>query len=385
MVNSHTDWKDTIFQHLVDDSIIFFLIMTRDGAIIQAGAFAENTVGRSLTHVKFSDIIVDFEHVADMDKLVKSPDTRHLLNVITHNGLPQTFYFHFKAIGNHILAFGNMDAAELETMRHQLLTLNNELSNLTRQLHKTNAQLKNLNEQKNQFLGMAAHDMHHPLGVIQMYGEFLLEEAAEKLDVEHQTFLELIHASSCNMQQILNDFLDISQIEAGRLNLQLEHADLAADVKKNVDINRVLAAGKKIDIRFQCENKPLMATYDPGKIQQALNNLISNAIKYSDADTTISVKLLVSDSEAIISVTDTGMGIAESDINRLFKPFERVKTAKPIAEKSSGLGLAITQKIVKRHHGRIWVTSRLGHGSTFFVSLPISDKANDPLVTGANL
>ncbi len=373
MVHSHPDWQQPIFQHIIDDSIIFFLIMTPAGAIQQASAFAENTVGHALIDVKFSDIVVDFQHTADLSDLIEPPGVRHLLNVVTRSGLPQTFYFHFKVIGERILAFGNMDAAELETMSSQLLALNHELSNLTRQLHKANAQLKKLNEQKNQFLGMAAHDMHHPLGIIQMYAEFLLEEAAERLDAEHQTFLELIYASSCNMQQILNDFLDISQIEAGRLNLQLEQADLAADVKKNTDINRVLAARKKIGICFECEKHPLMAAYDPGKIQQVLNNLISNAIKYSEADTTIEVKLAVVDAEAIISVTDKGMGIAQSDIKRLFKPFERVKTAKPVAEKSSGLGLAITHKIVNQHHGRIWVTSQVGHGSTFFVALPILD------------
>ncbi len=253
----------------------------------------------------------------------------------------------------------------------ELMQVNNELANLQRELAKKNKELARLNELKSQFLAMAAHDLNHPIGVIQMYGEFLLDEAASSLSEEHAEFLRIIVETSRSMQQILNDFLDIAKIEAGRLELHRVPVDMEALVRKSVALNQLQASKKDIGINFICRVSNLVAEVDPPKIEQVLNNLLSNAVKFSPPHTTVQVSLDKQNERMILRVSDQGMGIPRDMLDRLFKPFERVRTKVGAQEKGSGLGLAIVKKIVQAHGGDIHVESLEGHGSTFTVTFPM--------------
>lgn len=256
----------------------------------------------------------------------------------------------------------------------ELMQVNNELANLQRELAKKNRELARLNELKSQFLAMAAHDLNHPIGVIQMYGEFLLDEAASAMSSEHVEFLRIIVESSRTMQQILNDFLDIAKIEAGRLELHKSPVNLEALVRQCVTLNQLHASKKNIHIAFTGPAKDVMADVDPPKIEQVLNNLLSNAVKFSPPNTTVRVTLAEEDGHAVIRVSDQGPGIPRELIGRLFQPFERLRSKVPAQEKGSGLGLAIVKKIVQAHAGDVQVESLEGRGSTFTVTLPMADR-----------
>jgi signal transduction histidine kinase len=256
----------------------------------------------------------------------------------------------------------------------ELSRLNNDLATAQRELAKKNAELGRLNDLKNQFLGIAAHDLRNPLEVILAYSDFLLNEADTKLDAQQVGFIHKINSSSEFMLALVNDLLDISRIEAGRLELDLSPIDVAALVSRNVSLNRVLAAKKEIDISLEHDESVGRMMLDAPKIEQVLNNLIGNAIKFSPPGSRVEVKLARFDGRMIISVTDEGPGISPEELEKLFRPFERGRAQSTAGEKSTGLGLAIVKRIIEGHGGDIRVESATGKGAVFSVSLPLNSQ-----------
>jgi two-component system, OmpR family, sensor kinase len=268
-----------------------------------------------------------------------------------------------------------------EPLFEEFTRLNNELADAQRALAKQNVALVALNEEKNRLLGMAAHDLRNPLGVIMSYAKFLDRMAGARLDAKERQFLAQIEKSSQFMLRLLEDLLDISQIESGKLNLVLAPLDLAALVNNNVALNRVLAGAKQIGIELALPPAlpPLQA--DATKIEQVLNNLISNAVKYSHAGTTLRVMVDADAQSVTVAVRDQGQGIPEAELAKLFQPFSKTTVKSTAGEKSTGLGLAITRRIVEGHGGRIAVESRVGAGSTFSFSLPARTPPGTPGAT----
>jgi len=249
--------------------------------------------------------------------------------------------------------------------------LYNELSNVQRELAKQNVELKRLNDLKNQFLGTVAHDLRNPIWMIGMYSRFLLEEATEVLNEEQMHFLDIIKSHSESMQKLVDSYLDYATIESGKLKLEPKPTDLNALIQNSVRMNQPSASKKEIELEFTQEEDRLEVRIDASKIDQVLNNLISNAIRFSLSQTKISVHVSRYPYEIVIAVKDEGVGIPKEKQEALFEPFEGEKGFKENGEKSAGLGLYIAQKIVQEHGGRIWVESAVGEGSTFFVALPV--------------
>lgn len=241
------------------------------------------------------------------------------------------------------------------------------INEMTNELEAQNRQLKLLNDQKNELLGIAAHDLRNPIGIIQGFSEIL----EEKIDDEYKDYTKIITHVSSEMLNLLNDFLDISKINAGKLDLKKKAVDYIPLVNENVKMNRMLASNKDISIELEFAMPSQIITIDSGKIVQVLNNLIGNAIKYSNRNTNILVKVYKLDNQIITKVIDKGLGIPENEIKDIFHPFKKASTKPTEGEASHGLGLAIVKKIVEHHNGKIKVTSTLGKGSTFSFSLPI--------------
>jgi signal transduction histidine kinase len=254
----------------------------------------------------------------------------------------------------------------------ELGRLNNELANLQREVTKKNVELEKLNEEKNRFLGIAAHDLRNPLNAIQMYSEFLLDEAADALNQEQMGFVSIIHSSSRFMLELVNDLLDVAKIESGKLELELSNTDLVRLIERNVVLNSAMASKKQIELHFEHDDYVPNVQIDTSKIEQVLNNLITNALKFSSSGSVIKVNLVRTDNEVILSVKDQGQGIPSDDLDKLFKPFQRTSVKTTGGEESTGLGLAIVRKIVLGHKGRVWVESEVGSGTTFYVALPLN-------------
>ncbi len=258
-----------------------------------------------------------------------------------------------------------------DSVYEELSRLNNEMANLQREMAKKNAELEKLNSQKNRLLGMAAHDLRSPLDVILTYSEFLEAEAATVLDEEQREFVTTIKETSEFMLRMVTDLLDVAAIEAGQLNLDRQRVDLARLIGRNVALNRVIAAKKEIAVVFEPPAGAVEISLDAGKIEQVLNNLIGNAIKFSHRGTQVTVRLIGTPEEVTVVVRDQGQGIPAEELSRLFKPFSKASVRSTGGEKCAGLGLAIVRRIVEGHGGRIKVESEVGKGTTFSFTLPV--------------
>jgi signal transduction histidine kinase len=250
----------------------------------------------------------------------------------------------------------------------ELSRLNNELATTYRELAKRNAELARLNELKNQFLGFAAHDLRNPLEIILTYSDFLLEDAGPVLPPEQVDLVHTIRSSSRQMLRLVEELLDVSRIESGRLELDLEPVDLPALVQSNVERSRVLAAKKEVDIHLAADRSLPRLRLDGPKMEQVLDNLIGNAVKFSPPRSPVEVRVGREEERAVISVEDHGPGIPSDFLGKLFEPFARGGHR---GTKGAGLGLAIVKNIVSGHGGEIRVESQPGQGSTFQVCLPL--------------
>lgn len=248
---------------------------------------------------------------------------------------------------------------------------NRELTEMHRELEEKNAALLRLNEEKNGFIGMAAHDLRNPLGVILGYSDYLLIMRRDHIAEEDVEIIEQIGKSSRFMLSLINDLLNISTIESGRLTLDRSSTDLAELTAAIVRRSVVLAARKGTRLVCAADRDLPLVHVDPQKVEQVLSNLIANAVQYSYPESSIEIAVQRQRSEVVLSVKDHGQGIARGEMCKLFKPFGRTTSVGTDGEKSTGLGLAIARRIVEGHGGRIWVESELGEGSTFFVAFPV--------------
>lgn len=271
-----------------------------------------------------------------------------------------------KALASGAQGVSNRD----EKLYDELSRVNNELANVQRELSRKNAELERLSEQKTRLLGMAAHDLRTPLGIIYSYSAFLEKETKESLPPERMEMLQRIREASEFMLRMVNELLDVSAIESGQLQLDPEACDLVLLVGRNVSVNAHLAAAKDVALEFRGPEAGELWLCDPGKVEQVLNNLITNAIKFSARDTKVVVDLTLEGEEASIAVVDQGVGIAKEDRAGLFTAFGTTRAKGTEGEPSTGLGLAIARRIVEGHGGQIDVESEVGRGSTFRFTLP---------------
>lgn len=226
-----------------------------------------------------------------------------------------------------------------------------------------------LNELKNRFLGMAAHDLRNPLGGISGLAALLAEDAPE-MTALHRKYVEAIHEASTMMLDLVNDLLDISVIESGRLELHPELAELGDLVAARVLFYQPIAEKKRIQVIHQPVPAP-KTRFDMARIAQVIDNLLTNAIKFSPPDTTVVVTCKAQGNEVVVAVRDQGPGLSAKDQERLFGAFQKLSARPTGGETSTGLGLSIARKVIDAHGGRIWAESQPGAGARFCFSLPV--------------
>ncbi len=233
-------------------------------------------------------------------------------------------------------------------------------------------QLLELNELKNKFLGMAAHDLRNPIGGIRSIVEMMLDgELGPQTDESKEMLTEMEQACT-SMLTMINDLLDVSAIESGHLNLRTETVDLPKVLEGSIHAMRLSANRKNITIELHAVSTLPRVTIDPERLRQAVDNLVSNAIKYSPAATKVTISAGLVEDGILVSVADHGQGIAPEEISKLFKEFSRTSARPTAGETSTGLGLAIVKKIIEAHGGKVWAESELKKGSIFYFTVPFS-------------
>lgn len=252
----------------------------------------------------------------------------------------------------------------------ELERLNNELLDMHQEMKSKNNQLEKLNKERNYFLGMASHDLRTPLAAIQGYSEMLLEDE-DNISKQQESFINSIKSSSDFMLNLVNNILDFSRFESGNIDLNFELTDIVDLVRHTIFINSIIAEKKNIKINFSYDEDIEEIKIDSYKIQQSLNNLLSNAIKFSFKDKSVDVEVRKKERSVLISIKDHGQGIPNEEFDKLFLPFQKTSVKSTDGEKSTGLGLAITKKLIEEHKGKITFESEKDIGSTFYIELPI--------------
>lgn len=275
------------------------------------------------------------------------------------------------SIGLMVLILGLAVAVYLR--RTQAIKLEGVVEDKTRELRDINEKLLSLNQQKNLFLGMAAHDLRNPISTIHSMSELLIDFNSAELSKEGISMLELIYTSSEYMLQLVDDLLDLSVIEMGKMVLKKEKVEYVSLLKKIVILNKNLAAKKNIEIieDYRCEGG-VELLLDKNKIIQVVNNLLNNAVKFSESGSSVIIHFECNDKEIVTSIIDKGKGIPEEELSKLFKEFSQTSVKTRDKQKGVGLGLAIARKIVEAHDGTVNVVSEYRVGSKFSFTIPIT-------------
>ena len=366
-----------VLAYVTEAAPVLALTLDAQSCVQTANAHARRVLGDDAVGRPLTELVVDFTPLPD---LRAAGDAAHLLTLNTAAGVPESFLFRFFALPEGTLALGSLDFQEQARLRTGVLGLNRELNDLTRQLHLANAELRELNQLKNRFLGMAAHDLRKPIGVIMTYSEFVLDEAGAQLSAQHQEFLRTCLSAASAMKRLIDGFLDVSIIESGNLRLDLAPAGVSEILAGATPIARLMAQKKKITLLVDSPDDPRQLRVDASKLQQVLLNLLGNAVEHSVPGQRVWLSSRWDDQNLVFAVRDEGPGIAPEDQARLFAAFVRAGTRKTAGERSVGLGLAIARLVVEAHGGRIWVESTPGQGATFQFALPIQTQ---PPVTGS--
>jgi signal transduction histidine kinase len=244
-----------------------------------------------------------------------------------------------------------------------------DLAGKTAKIERQNEELRRLDELKNTFLGMAAHDLRNPIAVIQMGADLLRENIYVIGEEEVKGMLNDMVDQTEHMLNLLSELLDVAEIESGNIDLILMPIDLQEFLEGAVRRHSRLSLSKGTQIVLEAAPAGTIRA-DPNRLRQVIDNLISNAVKYSPAGSTVWVYAERRPTEWFISVRDQGPGILPEDRARLFKEFARLSARPTGGEKSTGLGLAISWKVVDVHGGVLDVESEPGEGATFWFTLP---------------
>ena len=245
-----------------------------------------------------------------------------------------------------------------------------ERAEFTRELEAQNERLLELDRLKDEFVALVSHELRTPLTSIRGYLELVLDGEAGAVTDEQRQFLGIVERNANRLLDLVGDLLFLAQIEAGKLSLEVGSVDLAAVAAESVETARPLAEDKDITLTLATSPVPVLAG-DGARLAQLLDNLVSNAVKFTPEGGRVDVRASSSRGKAILEVRDTGMGIPAEEQEHVFERFFRTTRATEQAIQGTGLGLAISKAIVHAHGGQITLASSDGEGATFRVAIPI--------------
>ncbi len=235
-------------------------------------------------------------------------------------------------------------------------------------------QLLEIDEVKNKFLGIVAHDLRHPLGSVKGFINLFLEGYAGSITKSQRELLTETDEVLESMLGLINNLLDVSMIESGKLSLHKVWSNINELLRVAHNMFKYQADSKGIKIEKNIHEDIPMVEVDQERFKQILGNLLSNAIKFSKPGTKVTISAKMENGNLLVGVTDQGPGIPEEEKENLFKEFSRLSNRPTGGETSTGLGLAITQQMVEAHGGKIWAESKVGIGTTFYFTIPVNEE-----------
>jgi signal transduction histidine kinase len=255
----------------------------------------------------------------------------------------------------------------------RLFSRSDQLTRANLELGERNTEIERANQAKSQFLANMSHELRTPLGSIIGFAELMRSERHGDLSDQHREFLTDISSSAHHLLGLINEVLDLARIESGRITLNAEPIDPAVVAADCVDGMRAVAAEREIGLTL--EVRPVgIVSLDPARLRQVLLNYVSNGIKFTPEGGNVAVRVGARNGDLLIEVSDTGAGIAAADQERVFGEFEQVRRQGGHHPGGTGLGLAVTKRIVEAQGGEVGVQSRQGRGSTFYARIPLQGR-----------
>ncbi|MBM4064224.1 MAG: ammonium transporter [Planctomycetes bacterium] len=264
-----------------------------------------------------------------------------------------------------------LDFIRISRLQDLNILLERRVAERTDELQKANIALEKANRLKSEFLATMSHELRTPLNSIIGFAEVLKDEVVGTISAEQKEYLSDIHGSGQHLLNMINSILDLSKIEAGKLELHYEEFPVKEAV--NEVLNTIIGFSNKKGIRIHThihEDVPSI-TVDKVKFKQIMFNLLSNAIKFTPENGRVAINASLMNQHVQIAVSDTGIGIKSEDMDKIFEAFRQVDASYARRYEGTGLGLALTKRLVELHGGKIWVISEFGKGSTFTFTLPI--------------
>ena len=270
----------------------------------------------------------------------------------------------------HVLAL--LDSVRVsEDRRLALAAAHDELEERVSRELLLRTEAQTANAKKDEFLANMSHELRTPLNVIIGFSEVIHRGTAGPITPEQREYLGDIISSSKHLLQLINDVLDLAKVESGTMDIRPESVDVGALVTEVRDMLRGLAAAKRLHLRTEIDASVGTATVDPARVKQILYNYVTNAIKFTPEDGTVTIRVAAEGLSMFrIDVEDTGVGIAAQNIDKLFVEFQQLDASAAKRYQGTGLGLALTKRLAEAQGGRVEVRSTEGDGSTFSAILP---------------
>lgn len=224
------------------------------------------------------------------------------------------------------------------------------------------------------FISMVSHELRTPLTAIKEGIAIVSEEVTGALNEEQKEFLDVAKRNVERLARLINDVLDFQKLESGRMVFRMQDDSINGVVEEVYETMLSLAQGKGLEFILSLDKSLPDTVFDKDKINQVISNLVQNAIKYTEKGVITVMTSVGGENFIQVAVKDTGKGIKQEDLPRLFRQFEQLESAHERKTAGTGLGLAISRQIIEGHKGRIWVESEFGKGSTFYFILPIKER-----------
>lgn len=272
-----------------------------------------------------------------------------------------------QAVVDHILALDKIMNLDMQLGIQSYMV---HYSDTMEKLQALNLQIEATSAAKSQFLANMSHEFRTPLNAIIGFTEVLQDQIPGPLNAEQVEYLGDVHNAGQLLLRLINDVLDLAKVESGRLELFYETFPVAQTVREAVTALRGAAEKKGIAIQLNLPPDLGLITADQIRLKQILFNLLSNAVKFTDRGG-VSVSAAIEDGQLHLAIADTGIGIRPEDMQRIFVEFSQVDDSHARRHEGTGLGLALSKRLVEAHGGRIWLESRFGEGSVFHVLLPL--------------
>jgi signal transduction histidine kinase len=279
-----------------------------------------------------------------------------------------------QAVVDHILALDKIMNLDMQLGIQSYMV---HYSDTMGKLQALNLQIEATSAAKSQFLANMSHEFRTPLNAIIGFTEVLQDQIPGPLNAEQMEYLGDVHNAGQLLLRLINDVLDLAKVEAGRLELFYETFPIAQTVRDAVTALRGTADKKGLSIRLSLPPDLGLITADQIRLKQVLFNLLSNAVKFTDHGG-VSVTAAIEDGQLHLAIADTGIGIRAEDMQRIFVEFSQVDASHARRHEGTGLGLALSKRLVETHGGRIWLESQFGTGSVFHVLLPLEPPNGKP-------